>query len=159
MLDRLMTHKTDRTIQHWGIGPNHDLLDFPSLNSWHTGFLNSIASETPGKTTGHNLVVGDHIASKITNMELHQTIEENSTREFRWTGPWHGIINGTHGFTFEEIDGGKGTRLTQWEEFSGAMSFFMKPSMPGGKKTAEGFVLLNGDLKKKAEEEVRKRSA
>ena len=50
-------------------------LDFPNISKWHTAFLVSIESQTPGKITGHDTVPGDRIISRITNGEFHQTVE------------------------------------------------------------------------------------
>ena len=47
--------------------------------------------------------------------------------------------------------------MTQWEEFSGVLAWFMKPGMPGGKGTRKGFLSLNKDLKRESERVYRER--
>ncbi len=41
--------------------------------------------------------------------------------------------------------------MTQWEEFSGVLAFFMRSGMPGGKGTRKGFLSVNADLKRECE--------
>ena len=55
------------------------VLDFPNLPSWTRDFIKSIESETPGKTTGTDMVPGDRIHSKIAGMDLHQVLEVSRT--------------------------------------------------------------------------------
>jgi hypothetical protein len=62
-------------------------------------------------------------------------------------------LTGNHAFEFlpsEKNPGG--TKLIQSESFTGILTFYMGPSMPGGKKTVKGFQLVNEQLKAKAEE-------
>ena len=47
---------------------------------------------------------------------------------------------------------GNGTRFVQYEDFSGLLSFTMKPEKKSGVMNLEGFEKLNQDLKKKVEE-------
>lgn len=59
---------------------------------------------------------------------------------------------GSHGFHYapsQKTPGG--TTLRQWEDFSGLLAFYMRPGMPGGKKTLKGFEGLSADVKARAE--------
>lgn len=78
--------------------------------------------------------------------------QQNTPTEFRWRGPWHGVLTGVHSFNFTESKvTPEGTAFTQWEEFTGILAWFMKPGMPGGKGTRKGFLSVNEDLKRESE--------
>ena len=47
--------------------------DFPKLGEWHD--LATVTSATPGKETGHDLVPGDAIVSKVRGMTIKQTFQ------------------------------------------------------------------------------------
>ena len=66
-----------------------------------------------------------------------------------------GIFSGDHVFEFlpSEMNPG-GTKFIHYEDFSGLLSFTMKPEKKSGTMNLEGFTALNNDLKKKAESET-----
>ncbi|KAI9636816.1 uncharacterized protein MKK02DRAFT_45523 [Dioszegia hungarica] len=131
-------------------------VDFSKLHAWHTsGWIKSIRSLTPGKTSGGELVVGDKMRSEIAGMSFNQTVLENTPTTFRWVGPWYGVLTGTHIFTFlPHPTLADHTILTQSEAFTGLLSYWMEsPDSMGGKKTLIAFEGVNGDLKRYAEKE------
>lgn len=135
-------------------------LDFPTISIWHTSFIQSIESKTPGKPTGHHLKPGDRLQSRISGMQVDQTVEENSLTEFRWIGPWYGILTGVHAFCFQPSSiTPNGTTFVQWEEFSGLLAWYVWPGMPGGKQTFTHFEEFNLDLKARAESIVNGKGA
>lgn len=60
-----------------------------------------------------------------------------------------GLIAGLHSFTFEAASSG-GTIFTQSEEFSGPISFLMRPSLLGRKMLGQ-YKRFNEELKARAE--------
>ena len=76
----------------------------------------------------------------------------NTAEEFKWIGSLPGVFSGAHSFRFEPsrtIPGG--THLVQSEDFTGVLSFTMKPSKKSGQHNLEGFEKYNQDLKARAE--------
>lgn len=85
-------------------------------------------------------------------MQIDQIVEENSPTEFRWIGPWYGVLTGVHAFCFNPSSTTpNGTTFVQWEEFSGLLAWYVWPAMPGGKQTFARFEEFNRDLKARAE--------
>ncbi|KAL7005593.1 hypothetical protein EMMF5_004838 [Cystobasidiomycetes sp. EMM_F5] len=130
-------------------------LNFKDVSEWHQGFIESVEveySSEPGLVSGHKLKPGDRLHTFAAGMEFHQTILENDEEHIKWYGPWWGLLNGTHEYSFKpsSVTPG-GTTFTQTEWFSGILSPFMLPSMPGGKKTQLGFDSINKDVKTRAE--------
>ncbi|EMD85408.1 hypothetical protein COCC4DRAFT_181063 [Bipolaris maydis ATCC 48331] len=123
-------------------------LDFASLSKWHSSFFSSI---TPHGTLepGQKLLV--HFATG--GQKMNPVIQQNTPTTFAWTGSLPFVFTGTHCFLFEEstvIPGG--CRLTQSEEFSGALGWLMGGNVVArqvgfAEKTKRGFEILNADLK------------
>lgn len=58
--------------------PGNQFLDFPRFGEWHD--LATVTSATPGKETGHNMVPGDTIVSKVKGMTIKQTFQVKINR-------------------------------------------------------------------------------
>lgn len=71
-------------------------------------------------------------------------------REFRWLGHllFPGIFDGEHYFLLENI-GGKQTKLTHGEQFSGLLAGILLKMI--GENTKAGFIAMNEALKARAE--------
>lgn len=70
----------------------------------------------------------------------------------KWRGSLPGIFTGDHVFEFQASEANPGgTKFVQYEDFSGLLSFTMKPEKKSGASNLEGFTSFNNDLKKKVE--------
>ena len=125
-------------------------LDFPSIPSYHTGTIKSVARADPSKPT---IDRGDVLNCEIGGLKFSPTIIESSPTELSWKGPpWHGLIAGFHIFRFEPSQTTPGwTTFTQAEEFTGLLAFLLRPSMPLGKSTKADYEKFNQDIKARVE--------
>ncbi|ATZ56928.1 hypothetical protein BCIN_14g01350 [Botrytis cinerea B05.10] len=123
------------------------LLDFPNIDEWHTGFVKSI---TP-LDTDDPLAIGKKLHCVMQDFEFDSIITENSPNKFAWQGPPVMTVSGLHSFLIEPSNSNPGgTTFTQVEEYSGGISFLMRPWLLG--KPIKGqFEKYNTDLKKRCE--------
>ncbi|KAL2844592.1 hypothetical protein BJY01DRAFT_248101 [Aspergillus pseudoustus] len=126
-------------------------LDFPSIPKYTTGFVHSI-TPTPAKPPA-SLIPGDKLACVMGNMNFSPIVVENEPSIFSWRGSLPGVFTGEHVFRFEELDGGKRTRLVHEEKFNGLLAGLMGEgwmsslsSLKGN--TLKGFEGYNQDFKR-----------
>lgn len=144
------------------------------MPSWHEGHFKSI--KVPSGKKPIDLVEGDKLEVSLThgmnfspvilvslysNTTAHSSkyrlrcFQENSATKFRWRGSLPGVFTGDHVFEFHPSESTPGgTKFIQYEDFSGLLSFTMKPEKKSGQMNLEGFKQLNEDLKKKVESGV-----
>ncbi|KAF2022350.1 hypothetical protein BU24DRAFT_363586 [Aaosphaeria arxii CBS 175.79] len=130
-------------------------LDWQQIPNYHPdGFFKTIKPADPSKP----LEVGDKLILELQPMSFTPKLIENSPNRFRWLGSLPGVFTGEHNFSYEPSKTTPGgTTFSQWEEFSGILSFLMGEGALAKwygmrEQSATGWEKFNQDLKKFCEE-------
>ena len=78
--------------------------------------------------------------------------KENTASKLMWRGSLPFVFTGDHAFEFQPSKVTPGsTTLLQYEDFSGLLSFMMRPASKMGTDNLNSFGAFNDDIKKEAE--------
>ncbi|KAL1587628.1 hypothetical protein WHR41_03639 [Cladosporium halotolerans] len=125
-------------------------LDFAKLSEWHQGHFKSVEVQS----RDGEIRKGDKVTITMEGATFSGVILENSERELIWRGSIYPIFCGDHFFRFQPSETNPGsTTFVQGEEFTGLLSFLMRPLFGWGfgTKTRSGFEKLNRDLRSRVE--------
>lgn len=122
------------------------LMDFSSFSEWNSFIPEIKGNPEPGETLQVQLKLeGQSPMTMKPKVLVHE-----SEKEFRWLGSMgiKGIFDGEHYFQLEAISANE-TRFVHGENFSGILSGLIMKWI--GKKTENGFKIMNQALKTRAE--------
>ncbi|KAJ9479927.1 hypothetical protein PHBOTO_003678 [Pseudozyma hubeiensis] len=133
------------------------LLDFTSYPSW-SSFITSIVPVA----SKNNVSIDDSIRVTLnppggSPMNMTPKVVHLDDTGFGWQGHLaniSGLFDGKHLFLLseEDVDGKKGTKLVQREEFGGVLYTPLMSWLGMGDKTRKGFEEFDASVKKRAEQ-------